>query len=115
MKSLDSRSDSDLPPTPPYGSNWGHKIAYFVFALYLIAFTALEWIPYMESLYSQSGLPQTLPYGSNCSHKVADFRLYCSFMLMRKPPHCLLKFHFLSLRCMFFFSRSFFYVILYCI
>ena len=24
---------------------------------FIIAFTALEWIPYMESLYSQSGLP----------------------------------------------------------
>ena len=27
MKSLDSQSD--LPPTPTYGLNWGHKIANF--------------------------------------------------------------------------------------
>ena len=27
MKSLDSRSD--LPPDPPYGSNWGHKMTHF--------------------------------------------------------------------------------------
>ena len=27
MKSLDSWSD--LPPDPPYGSNWGHEIANF--------------------------------------------------------------------------------------
>ena len=28
VKSLYSRSD--LPPDPPYGSNWGHKIADFI-------------------------------------------------------------------------------------
>ena len=28
VKSLDS--PSDLPPDPPYGSNWGNKIANFV-------------------------------------------------------------------------------------
>ena len=37
------------------------KIVDFVFLPYIsfhIAFTALEWIPCMESLYSQSRLPQ---------------------------------------------------------
>ena len=33
VKSQDSRSD--LPPDPPYGSNWGHKIADFVFLPYI--------------------------------------------------------------------------------
>ena len=33
MESVDSRSD--LPPTPPYRSNWGHKIADFVFLPYI--------------------------------------------------------------------------------
>ena len=33
MKSLDSQSD--LPPDPPYGSNWGHKIADFLFLPYI--------------------------------------------------------------------------------
>ena len=45
VKSLDSQSD--LPPTPPYGSNCGHKIANFVFLPYisfLLAFRALECI-----------------------------------------------------------------------
>ena len=45
MKSLDSRSD--LPPAPSYGSNWGHKIADFVFLPYIsfiLAFRALEYI-----------------------------------------------------------------------
>ena len=45
MKSLDSRSD--LSPDPPYGSNWDHKIADFVFLLYIsfiIAFTVLQCI-----------------------------------------------------------------------
>ena len=44
-QSLDSLSD--LPLTPSYGSNWGHKIADFVFWPYIsfsIAFTALECI-----------------------------------------------------------------------
>ena len=36
VKSLDSQSD--LPPTPPFGSNWGHKIAgfYLVSPLFLL-------------------------------------------------------------------------------
>ena len=48
VKSLDSQSD--LPPDSPpplYGSNWGHKIANFVFLPYIafiLAFTALETI-----------------------------------------------------------------------
>ena len=45
--------------TPPYGSNWGHKIANFVFLLYIsfiIAFTALECIKSIYSLHSQSDL-----------------------------------------------------------
>ena len=43
VKSLDSQSD--LPPDHPYGSNWGYKIADFVFLPYISfinAFTALE-------------------------------------------------------------------------
>ena len=34
---------------------------------------------------------------------------------MHKLPHCLLNFHFLSQCCMFLFSKSLFYYILYCI
>ena len=40
-------SPSDLPPEPPYGSNWAHKFADFVFLPYIsfiIAFIALECI-----------------------------------------------------------------------
>ena len=29
-------------PHPPYGSNWGHKIADFVFLLYIHLFLPLE-------------------------------------------------------------------------
>ena len=90
MKSLDSQSD--LPPIPspsPYGSNWGHKIADFVFLpdIYFIlnAFRALEcikryWETYVKSLHSQSDLPSDPPpppppppYASNWGHKIADF------------------------------------------
>ena len=46
MKSRDSQSD--VPPDPPpYGSNWGHKIADFVFLpfiSFILAFRALECI-----------------------------------------------------------------------
>ena len=45
MKSLDSWTD--LPLTHPYGSNWGHEIADFVFWPYIsfiTAFRALECI-----------------------------------------------------------------------
>ena len=45
MKSLDSQSD--FPPDPPYGSNWGHKIVDFVFLPYIsfiLAFRTLECI-----------------------------------------------------------------------
>ena len=38
-------SHSDKPPDPPYGSNWGHKIAEFVilpYVSFVIAFMALE-------------------------------------------------------------------------
>ena len=56
MKSLDSRSD--LPPDPPYGSNWGHKIANFVFwpfISFILAFTALECIKrYWETTCEES-------------------------------------------------------------
>ena len=56
MKSLDSRSD--LPPTFPYGSNWGHKITYFVFLSYIsfiLTFRALEYIKsYWETLCEES-------------------------------------------------------------
>ena len=56
MKSRDSRSD--LPPEPPYGSNWGHKIADFVFLPYIyfiLAFTALQCIKrYWETVCEES-------------------------------------------------------------
>ena len=58
MRSPDSQSD--LPPDPPYESNWGHKISDFVFLPFIsffLAFTALEWISYKESLDSRSDLP----------------------------------------------------------
>ena len=56
MKSLDSWSD--LPLHPPYGSNWGHKIADFVLLPYIsfiVAFIASECIKtYWESIYGES-------------------------------------------------------------
>ena len=56
MKSLDSWSD--LPPDPPYGSNWGHKIADLVFLpliSFILAFRALECIKrYWETLCEES-------------------------------------------------------------
>ena len=56
MKSLDSRSD--LPPTSPYGSSWGHKIANLTFLPYIsfiLAFTALECIKrYWETICEES-------------------------------------------------------------
>ena len=59
---------SDLPPTLPYGSNWDHKIADFLFLPYIsfiIAFT--DYVkrdlpkPYVESLYSWSHLYPLTP------------------------------------------------------
>ena len=56
MMILDSRSD--LPPDPPYGSNWGHKIVDFVFwpfISFILAFTALECINrYRETICEES-------------------------------------------------------------
>ena len=56
MESLNSRSV--LPPTPPYGSNWGHKIADFEFLPYIsciVAFIASECIKrYWESICGES-------------------------------------------------------------
>ena len=56
VKSLDSRSD--LPLDPPYESNWGHKIAYFVFLpfiTFILAFTTLECIKrYWETICEES-------------------------------------------------------------
>ena len=56
MKSLDSRSD--LPPDLSLWSNWGHKIADFVFLPYIsfiLAFRALECIKrYWETIYEES-------------------------------------------------------------
>ena len=55
VKNLDSQSD--LPP-PPHGSNWGHKIADFVFLpfiSFILAFRALECIKrYWETLCGES-------------------------------------------------------------
>ena len=59
MKSLDSQSD--LPLTSPYGSNWGHKIADFVFLpciSFILAFRALECIKwYWETLFEKYRQP----------------------------------------------------------
>ena len=56
VKSLDSQSD--LPPDPPYGLNWGHKIADFVFLPYIsfiLVLTALEYIKrYWETICEES-------------------------------------------------------------
>ena len=56
MDSLYSRSD--LPPDLPNGSNWGHKVADFVFLPYIsfiIAFTVLECIKrYWETICEES-------------------------------------------------------------
>ena len=55
VKSQDSWSD--LPPDPPYGSNWGRKIADFVFLPYIsfiLAFKALESIQrYWDTIYEE--------------------------------------------------------------
>ena len=67
MKSLDNWSD--LPQTPPYGSNWGHKIADFVFLpliSFILAFRVLEcikryWEPYVKSVDSWLDLPPDPP------------------------------------------------------
>ena len=67
MKSLGSWSD--LPRIPPYGSNWGYKIADYVFLpfiSFILAFRALEcikryWEPYVKSLDSWSDLPPDPP------------------------------------------------------
>ena len=59
MESLNSRSV--LPPDPPYGSRWGHKIADFEFLPYIsfiVAFIASECIKrYWESIYGESKYP----------------------------------------------------------
>ena len=56
VESLNSRSV--LPHGPPYGSNWGHKIADFEFLAYIsfiVAFIASECIKrYWESVYGES-------------------------------------------------------------
>ena len=61
--SLHSQSDLPLSPTPPHlmgQTRLINKKQIFVFVLpyisFIISFTVLEWIPYMESLYNQSGL-----------------------------------------------------------
>ena len=58
VKSLYSRSDLPADPPPPYGSNWGHKIADFVFLPYIsfiLAFTVVECIKrYWETLSEES-------------------------------------------------------------
>ena len=57
MESLNSRSVLLLPP-PPYGLNWGHKIADFEFLPYIsfiVAFIASECIKrYWENIYGES-------------------------------------------------------------
>ena len=69
VKSRDNQSDlppDPPPPTPPppYGSNWGHEIADFVFLPYIsfiLAFRGI-WKPYVKSLYSWSDLPPDPPF-----------------------------------------------------
>ena len=49
---------SDLPPDPPLWSNWGHKIADFVFLIYIsfiLAFRILECIKrYWKTICEES-------------------------------------------------------------
>ena len=56
VESLNSRLV--LPPDPPYGSNWGHKIVDFEFLPYIsfiVAFIASECIKrYWESVCGES-------------------------------------------------------------
>ena len=56
MESVYSRSV--LPPDPPYGSNWGHKIADFQFLAYIsfiVAFIDSECITwYWETMCGES-------------------------------------------------------------
>ena len=56
MESLNSRSV--LPPDPPYGSNWGKKIAVLEFLpdiSFIVAFIASECIKrYWETISGQS-------------------------------------------------------------
>ena len=68
------------PTAPPYGSNWGHKIADFEFLPYIsfiVAFIASECIQrYWESIYGESKwlvsfTPRPPAYGSNWGHKIA--------------------------------------------
>ena len=58
MKSLDSWSGLPLIPPPPHGSNWGHKIADFVFLPYIsfiLAFRVLQCIKmYSETVCEES-------------------------------------------------------------
>ena len=75
MESLNSRSV--LPPAPPYGPNWGHKIADLSFclicplSLLLYLQNVLRGIgkAYVENLNSRSVLPPDPPYGPNWGHK----------------------------------------------
>ena len=67
MESLNNRSVLPHGP-PPYGSNWGHKIADFEFLPYIsfiVAFIASECIKigkaHVESLNSRSLLPPDPP------------------------------------------------------
>ena len=56
VKTLDSQSD--LPPPPPHGLNWCHKVANLVFLLFIAlikAFTALGCIKgYLETIFGES-------------------------------------------------------------
>ena len=58
MESLNSRSVLPHGHSPPYGSNWGHKIADFEFLPYIsfiVAFIASECIKrYWESICGES-------------------------------------------------------------
>ena len=139
-------SHSDLPsyPSPPnYGSNWAYKIADFLFLAYIsfiIAFTVLEWIPYILIMPVRlTPCPPLVGHTGIILNKEADFVFlpYISFTIAFTALECIndhrkqnkaLHF-FLSCKCInlhtfyytftsccwFFFSKTFFYFYTICI
>ena len=77
--SLQNRSN--LPPGHPYGSNWDHKITYFVFLSFISFIIAIEIVnvlggnrkPCIGILQRRSDLLLGPPCGLNWGHKIADF------------------------------------------
>ena len=95
----ESRQPVRFTPQPPYGSNWGHKIADFVFLPYIsfiLAFRALACIKrYWETICEESSwlvrFTPTPTYGSNWGHKIAYFVCfpYISFILAFRALECI--------------------------